>query len=72
MSQSGFILAALLAGFVLFLAARNRLGVYTGVIWGAPAGSSSGGSGSAAGGGIDWFHMAGEAGLDLLSGGLIP
>ena len=34
MSQSGVIGAALLAGFVLFLAARDRLKVYTGVLWG--------------------------------------
>ena len=34
MSQSGFIAALLLAAFVLFLAARNRLGFYTAVLWG--------------------------------------
>lgn len=51
MSQSTVIAAALLAGFVLFLAARNRLGAYVAVLWGAtaapePAASSPSGSGS--------------------------
>lgn len=51
MSQSAFIAAALLAGFVLWLAAKNRLGVYTGVLWGntadpTPSGGASSGGGS--------------------------
>lgn len=37
MSQSGYIAALLLAAFVLFLAARNRLGVYAAVLWGDTA-----------------------------------
>jgi len=38
LNQSAVIVAALLAGFVLYLAAKNRLGVYVGVLWGpAPA-----------------------------------
>ena len=45
MSQSGYILAALLAGFVLYLAAKNRLGTYTSVLWG-PAPAAPGGSAS--------------------------
>ena len=34
MNQSGTIAAALLAGFVLYLAARDRLKVYAAVLWG--------------------------------------
>jgi hypothetical protein len=34
MSQSAIILGALLAGFVLYLAAKNRLSTYVGVLWG--------------------------------------
>ena len=37
MSQSGFLLATLLAAFVLYLAAKNRLGTYAGVFFGAAA-----------------------------------
>lgn len=54
MSQSSFIAAALLAGFVLYLAANSRLSVYSAVLWGATTspvvspvssgGGSSGGS----------------------------
>lgn len=35
MNQSSFIAATLLAGFVLYLAAKNRLTAYTSVLWGA-------------------------------------
>ena len=34
MNQSSFIAAVLLAGFVLYLAAKNRLGAYTAVFFG--------------------------------------
>lgn len=34
MSQSSFIGAMLLAGFVLYLAANNRLATYAAVLWG--------------------------------------
>jgi hypothetical protein len=60
LSQSGYIAALLLAAFVLFLAAQNRLTTYAGVLWGAtskpipkptvgtgaptPAGGSGGGA----------------------------
>ena len=52
MSQSGFIAALLLAAFVLYLAAQNRLVTYANVLWGntgkpipkpAPQQSNSGG-----------------------------
>jgi hypothetical protein len=48
-TQSAFIFGALLAAFVLFLAARDRLSTYAGVLWGAPSAaplkaSKSGGS----------------------------
>ena len=43
MSQSSFIAAALLGGFVLFLAAKGRLPTYTGILWGpAPAKGNAG------------------------------
>lgn len=41
MNQSGTIAAALLAGFVLYLAARDRLKVYAAVLWGAGGGAAS-------------------------------
>lgn len=53
MSQSGFIAALLLAAFILFLAAQDRLVKYAAVLWGdtskpinkpASGGSSGGGS----------------------------
>lgn len=50
MSQSAFIATALLAGFVLWLAAKNRLGVYTGVLWGKTADPTPSGGGSSGGG----------------------
>lgn len=37
MNQSSYIAAFLLAGFVLFLAANNRLSEYAAVLWGSPA-----------------------------------
>lgn len=50
MNQSGFIFGALLAGFVLFIAARERLPLYASVVWGpAPAQPSAGGAGGSAG-----------------------
>lgn len=50
MNQSSYIAAALLGGFVLYLAAKGRLPVYAAVLWGPtaatpPAPSSSGSSG---------------------------
>ncbi len=49
MNQSGFIVGALLAGFVLFIAARSRLPTYAAVLWG-PAPASPGTSGASGGG----------------------
>ena len=57
MSQSGFIVGALLAAFVLYLAAKGRLSVYTGVLWGGSA------SGSGTGGGGSGSALAGVASL---------
>lgn len=79
MNQSGTIAAALLAGFVLYLAARDRLKVYAAVLWGdteAPLPSSSksipgfgvspaGGAG-AGGGLLDALPGIGSTGADLL------
>lgn len=50
MSQSAFTAAILLAGFLLFLAAKNRLNTYSAVLWGntkaaAPTGGASSGGG---------------------------
>lgn len=45
MSQSAFIVGILVAGFLVYLAAKGRLQTYTGVLWGsAAAPAKSGGS----------------------------
>ena len=47
MNQSSFIVGALLAGFVIYLAAKGRLSTYAGILWGptsAALPSASGGS----------------------------
>ena len=52
MSQSGYIAAALLAGFVFWLAAKGRLPTYAAVLWGqtaAPVPGASLGQQAAAG-----------------------
>ncbi len=49
MSQSSLIVAALLAGFVLYLAAKGRLTTYTGVLWGQTAAPLPGGSSTSSG-----------------------
>lgn len=52
MSQSGYIAAALLAGFVFWLAAKGRLPTYAAVLWGptaAPVPGASLGKQAAAG-----------------------
>lgn len=51
MNQSSIIVATLLAGFVLYVAAKGRLGTYLGVLWGntaqaTPSGSPGGSGGS--------------------------
>ena len=46
MNQSSYIAAFLLAGFVLFLAANNRLSAYAAVLWGSPAPPTSTGGGT--------------------------
>jgi len=51
MNQSSFIAGSLLAGFVLYLAAKGRLSVYANVLWGptsqpVPSGGSSSGKSS--------------------------
>jgi len=51
-SQSSLLVGLLAAAFLLYVAARGRLPVYTGVLWGpASGGSGSGGGGSSGGGG---------------------
>ena len=81
MNQSGTIAAALLAGFVLYLAARDRLKVYAAVLWGnteaqLPSHSSTvpgfgvspaGGAGAAPSGGL--LGLGGAGGLLGGSGG---
>lgn len=49
MTQSGLIVGLCSAGFLLYLAAKGRLPVYTAVVWGRSA--SGGGMGGGAGGG---------------------
>jgi len=41
MDQSTLIIGAILAGFVLYLAAANRLGVYVAILTGRTSGASS-------------------------------
>lgn len=53
MNQSSFIAGALLAGFVLYLAAKGRLSAYTAVLWGPTNVPVSGGSGDGSGGSSD-------------------
>jgi len=71
-SQSAWILAALLGGFVLYVAAKGRLQTYASVLWGptaapAPTVTSGGGSGSV-------FQQAGSIAMHLgeayVTGGL--
>lgn len=64
MKQSSFIVAALLAAFVLFIAARGRLPLYASVLWGPkPADTSAPSSGGGSlpmgdsGGSDGWFEM---------------
>lgn len=66
MNQSAILGGALLAGFVLFLAARDRLTVYERVLWGAkPDAHQTGGSGSSA------LGDAAEIGAATVAGGPI-
>lgn len=51
-SQSGFVMGALIAGFVLWLALNQRLGTYWNILIGG-AGSSAGGA--AGGSGTTWI-----------------
>jgi hypothetical protein len=56
LNQSAYIVGALLGGFVLFVASRGRLGLYTSVLWGSgpapakPAGPAGRGLSGALGG----------------------
>jgi hypothetical protein len=52
-SQSSVLVATLAAGFLLFIAARGRLPVYTSVLWGSTAGGGTGGKEGEKKGGID-------------------
>lgn len=70
MNQSSFILGALLAGFVLFLAARGRLNAYASVLWGAaPSGPRYG---SVEGGGTSTGSVWGDVLGDITSGNVPP
>lgn len=69
MTQSGFIAGAILALFVLYVAAKGRLTTYTNVLWGPTAAPTpSGGSGGGGGGplGIDKPLIGGSAGPSIL------
>lgn len=65
MSQSTVLVGLIAAAFLLYVAAKGRLPVYTDVLWGAkpapsakPSNGGSGGSGGSNGsGGFDW-HTA--------------
>jgi hypothetical protein len=58
LKQSSLIVAALLAAFVLFLAARGRLPLYASVLWGpkptaTPPASNAGGNSERGSGGFE-------------------
>jgi hypothetical protein len=61
MSQSTFIVGALIAGFVLYLAMKNRLSVYTGVLWGNTAAATPGSGSSASSGSSTASTVSGVA-----------
>lgn len=63
MNQSSFIAAVLLAGFVLFLAAKGRLAAYTAVLWGNTAASVPGASAAPAS--VVKSPIPGNPGLNL-------
>lgn len=58
MSQSSFLVAMLIAGFLFYLAAKGRLGSYTAVLWGdtAQAAPSGGGGSGGSSGGSGWIQ----------------
>lgn len=67
MNQSAIIATALLAGFVLFLAARDRLRIYANVLWGgtsAPLPSSQTQAQSKSDGGSSIFEDVGGIAKD--------
>lgn len=66
MSQSAFTVAILLAAFVLFLAAKNRLNTYSAVLWGATKAAPPASSGGSGGGIGSLLKLAPEA-LPLLA-----
>ena len=65
MNQSSFIAAALLAGFVLFLAAKGRLTAYTAVLWGATSASAASGVSTQTQPGDKTIGIPGTSGLNL-------
>lgn len=61
MSQSAVLVATLAAAFVLFLAARGRLGVYGQALFGPKPQASSGGTGGSGGSTSDTISQIGQA-----------
>ena len=80
MSQSGFIAACLLGGFVIWLAANNKLSKYGQILWsGAPAQSSGGSTASTAAGALSaWLNpksildIGVKVGTAYITGGTAP
>lgn len=68
MDQSSFIAAILLAGFILFLAAKNRLGTYTAVLWGNTSAPLPTVGGNSASGPIPWKDVNTAAQAAILAG----
>jgi len=58
-SQSSLLVGLLAVTFLLYVAAKGRLPVYTGVLWGKESGGS--GSGGSGGGGSDLAKTASTA-----------
>ena len=70
MSQSALIGGALLAGFALFVTARNRLPVYGAILWGTPTGHAPEPVSPTAGvipgtGGFDPMDILGDYGIGV-------
>lgn len=71
MSQSGTIAGAILAAFILFLAAKNRLGTYTAVLWGPTAAPPPSGNLPSSGSSSGLPTIPGASGGSGSSGGSI-
>lgn len=68
MSQSTYVGAILVVGFILWLAAKDRLVVYENVLWGAKSAPPASGGSSSGGGTGETIKGAAEVGAGVASG----